>query len=332
MKIERLQSGSYRTRVTVNKNGKKKVVSITGPTKGEVASRAALVKGKPWALMTVEEACGRFLELRRPALSPSTLRGYLGTMKLIENDVLGAVKIERLTTPIIQKWVNDMDVSKKTKKNHLGFLIAALRFNEVDKTFRVKCGDEMKKTLYTPTIEEVNRVLDVADPELHLAMVLGCLGLRRGELCALTAADVDRETCLLNVTKAYAKTPEGTFVLKKPKTPKSIRPVRFPSDLLSIIPEEGRLIDCSPDCITNRFVRAVKKAGVTPFRFHDLRSFSASVSLVLGASKASVKASHGWETDRMLDTRYDRPMKDQLEKDERTKVLYLQNNLHIKRG
>ena len=72
MKIERLPSGSYRTRITVTKDGKKKVISITAPTKGEVARRVDLVKGKSWVLMTVEEACERFIELRSPELSPST--------------------------------------------------------------------------------------------------------------------------------------------------------------------------------------------------------------------------------------------------------------------
>lgn len=330
MKIERLASGNYRTRITVNRDGERKVVSVTAPTKAEVARRADLMKGKSWVLMTVEEACERFLELRGPELSPSTLRGYKFTMQMIRKDVIGAVRLEKLNTAMIQKWVNAMDLSKKTKKNHLGFLLSALRFNEVDKVFRVRIADEMKEELYTPTIDEVNTLLQMAEGELYLAICFACFGLRRGEIIALRGEDIDKKRMVVKVNKAYAKTFSGEYVLKSPKTRKSIREVEIPYQIAKMVPDKGAIFHTSPDAITNQFARLVKKAGLPHFRFHDLRSFSASVSLVLGSSKASVKASHGWETDRMLDTRYDRPMRDLLEKDEKKKVLYLQNNLTFK--
>ena len=332
MKAERLKSGNYRIKRWNGKNAVKKWDSITVKTKEE-AERIISLLDMDAAAMTVEEACEGFLTLRKEELSPSTLRGYEGTFrKYIVPDKIGAVKLVKLTTPMLQKWVNGMNVSKKSKKNNLGFLLAALRFFEVDKVFRVRISDSEKKEMYTPTVEEVNQVMDAADDELHLAICLGCLGLRRGELCALTVDDVDREQMRLKITKALVKTSEGEWIVKSPKTTESNRSVKFSPDLLSLLPNEGRLINCSPDCITNRFAKLVKKLGLPHFRFHDLRSFSASVDLNIGASRMTVKKTHGWKTDRMLQDHYERSMADQKAKDEEKILSFYSSNLHIKRN
>ena len=104
-------------------------------------------------------------------------------------------------------------------------------------------------------------------------------------------------------------------------------------DLIDLLPDEGKLIQCSPDCITNRFAHAVKKSGVHPFRFHDLRSFSASAMLSeVKVARSTAKAVHGWKTDRMLDQHYDREIADVKRKDEKKIVRYISKNIHIKRN
>ncbi|PKB52272.1 hypothetical protein CRH03_25625 [Clostridium sp. HMb25] len=45
---------------------------------------------------------------------------------------------------------------------------------------------------------------------------------------------------------------------------------------------EGRIIKATPEQITSRFRRAVKFSGVTPFRFHDLRHYAASIMHAIG--------------------------------------------------
>lgn len=329
MKAERLPSGKWRVRVYLGKeNGKARWKSITAKTKDEALREAALFTPTLASDVTVEEACEQFIKLRQEELSPSTLRGYTGTLSRVRQDVIGAIKLDKLSSKILQEWVNGIKASKKTKKNHLGFVLAVARFFEVEKVFRVKIAQEEKKELHTPTMGEVNQVLGCADDELKRAILLACFGLRRGEICALTATDFDRKKNTVRISKAFAKTTDNTFVLKSPKTMKSARVVPLPSKVIEMMPEEGRVISCSPDCITNRFAHAVARAGVPKFRFHDLRSFFASTALsTVGSASRSVQDLGGWQTDRVMKSHYERSMSDQFKKDSDAIIRYFSDHL-----
>lgn len=331
MKAERLPSGKYRVRVYLGKeNGRPRWKSITASDKEEALREAALYDRSKSNDMTVEEACERFIRLREGELSPSTIRGYHGTLKRLKEDALGAVKLDKLTSAVLQQWVNGINASKKTKKNHLGFVLAVVRFFEVDKVFRVRIAPDIKKEMHTPTMDEVNLVLEYADEELTRAIALACFGLRRGEICALIGDDFDRENNSVRISKAFAKDADNFFVLKSPKTMKSTRVVPLPPAVVQMMPEEGKIVDCSPDCITNRFARAVNRAGVQKFRFHDLRSFFASVSLsTIGSASRTVQDLGGWQTDRVMKAHYDRSISDQFKKDSDAIVNYFADHLKM---
>ncbi len=333
MKAERLPSGNYRVKIYIGKvNGKKKWISDTAPTRSEAERRGAMLSNTDWTQTTVEAACFKYLHFRGSEISPATLRGYEGTFNSkIKNDIIGGVRLGKLTSAKVQDWLNRMDTTKKTKRNHLGFLTASLNFAGYDRKLRIRLSDEEAKQLYTPTADEVNAVLDLLDEETHLAACFACLGLRRGEICALTRDDIDGLT--VRITKDTVKNSSGEWIVKAPKTQKSRREVQLPKEMLDLLPDDGKIIKCSPDCITNRFARAVKKSGVHPFRFHDLRSFSASAMLSeIKVARSTAKAVHGWKTDRMLDQHYDREIADVKRKDEKKIVRYISKNIHIKRN
>ena len=333
MKIERLPSGNYRIRIYVGEeNGKKKWKSCTGRTKAEAMKKAAVMDSSNYSSLPLEDACEQFLQARANELSPSTMRGYRSTLcAYIVPDKIARIRLENITTPMLQSWIKNMDVSAKTKKNHLGFVLTVLRYFEIEKVFRVRIAQEEPKEMYTPTMDEVNKVIACADKETARAIALACFGLRRGEICALTAEDLNRDDNTVRVYKAYAKAPGNKFVLKMPKTKKSVRIVPITEEVMRTLPTSGRVISCSPDCITNRFVHAVNRAGVPHFRFHDLRSFSASISLSpeIGASRTTVKDLHGWKTDRMLQDHYERSIRDQKQKDIESIRSYFSKNLQI---
>ena len=72
-------------------------------------------------------------------------------------------------------------------------------------------------------------------------------------------------------------------VQPRPKTDASFRTVDFPEFVIEHIPKkEGRIFDCNPDNITNRFHRTIKRNNLSPFRFHDLRHSCASLLLASG--------------------------------------------------
>ena len=335
MKAEKLPSGSWRVRVyTGTVNGKKKYKSVTARTKAEAMKKAALYEPKENDEMTVLEACEKYMLVKGPELSPSTVRSYEATIRrYIEPAAIGAVKLSRMNSVKAQEWLLTLprDMSKKTKQNHFGLLSAVVSFFDEDKRLHVRIARTPEKELYTPTVAEVNAVIEQADPELRRAVWLACFGLRRGEICALTADDLDREACTVSVNKALAKGPDG-FVLKMPKTKKSRRVVPITTEVMRLLPVRGQIVGCSPDCITNRFAKAIEAAGVHPFRFHDLRSFFASISLssAVGVSSRTVQDLGGWQTDRILKSHYERSMTDQKKKD--TEVLMSYFSDHLKTG
>lgn len=332
MKAEKLPSGNWRVRVYVGTvNGKKKYKSITAGTKSEALKKAAVFAPKDSDGMTVLEACEQYLALKGPELSPSTVRSYEATIRrYIAPAAVGAVKLSAMTSAKAQAWLLTLprDMSHKTKVNHFGLLSAAVSFFDEEKRLRVRIARTEEPDLYTPTFAEVNAVIDQSDPELRRAILLACFGLRRGEICALTAADLDRDACTVSVSKAYAKGPDG-FVLKTPKTKKSKRIVPISKEVMRLLPVRGCVVSCSPDCITNRFAHALKRAGVHPFRFHDLRSLFASVSLssAVGAGSRTVQDLGGWQTDRVMKSHYERSISDQLKKDAAAIVSYFSENL-----
>jgi integrase len=119
-------------------------------------------------------------------------------------------------------------------------------------------------------------------------------GLRQGELLRLTWADVDWQTGILTVSRT--------------KGGKS-RPVPMNSivqDLLSHlklqgqVPTDNRLFPFRDRSMRRVFERAVKKAGLQPFRFHDLRHTFASRLAMQGENDRTIMALGGWKSPAML--------------------------------
>ena len=337
MKVEQLPSGNYRARVSIKRpDGTYTTKSVTAATKTEVRRLASLIKDDtPAGDLLVVEACERFLNARE--LSPTTERGYRSTLKqYIEKDKIAAMKLSALKTSTVQEWIARMPkgMSPKTKKNHLGFLTAVVGYFMEDKRFRVKIRDTAPKELYTPTAQDINAVLAFADPVLERAIRLGMFGLRRGEICALEAADVDRKRCMVRISKALAKGPDNSWVVKDPKTKSSIRWVQLPQELIDILPKKGRVVPASPDVITLRFVKAVERAGVPHFRFHDLRAFFASISVssAIGASELTVQKMGGWRTNNVLKMHYERSISDQEQKDTERIMDYYEKEIPVRKA
>lgn len=126
--------------------------------------------------------------------------------------------------------------------------------------------------------------------EICLFDILYWGGLRKGELLALTPADVTDEGLSITKTVSFKK---SQAVISEPKTPKSKRTVTLPdfclselndyiSKLYGIQPED-RIFDYnSNQAINNVLARHTEKAGVKRIRVHDLRHSHASLCVEMG--------------------------------------------------
>lgn len=325
MKARKLPSGNWNVRVPVgtDKDGKVIYKSITERKKDDALRKAALydVRGGD---IRVGEMVLRYIMERREVLSPSTYRSYIGIYNAsIKDDVFARFQISTLSDTHAQRWVSRVakDKSPKTVKNTYFLFSAALKYFYPRMDIRVRLPQMMRPVLHTPKTSEVKLIIDLAkerDFELYKAILLGSAGMmRRGEIAALTADDLDFKRNIVSVTKSQVRLAEGGYTIKPPKTDSSNRFVRLPQFVMDVLPHSGKVVDLTIAQITNRFIDLVKASGLPHFRFHDLRHYGASVSVSssVGASTSTVKDRGGWATDGMMKRVYINSLDDEVDKD-----------------
>jgi len=119
-------------------------------------------------------------------------------------------------------------------------------------------------------------------------------GLRQGELLRLTWRDIDWNAGILTVQETKAgdkrRAPMNSTVLGV-LTSLSARCATQPTD--QVFPHGDRYL-------RRAFERAVKAAGLEPFRFHDLRHTFASRLAMQGANDRTLMALGGWKSPAIL--------------------------------
>lgn len=310
---KKLPSGSWRIQVYdyTDVYGKKHYKSFTAPSRNQVKLMAAEWEAGKAAEdpdnINVFNAIGKYLEVKKGVLSPSTLRGYIGIQKNYFTGPLGQKRLKDLTNTAIQVWIGDLSskVSSKTVRNAYGLLSAALEMFHPDFRLKVTLPAKQRPELYCPSDEDVKRLLAHAKgKELEIAILLAAFGpLRRGEICALTDKDVHGNT--IEVSKSMVLSPDGLWVVKQPKTYGSYRSIEFPPFVIEKLTGiKGRIIKATPAQITNRFSRAVIYSGLPHFRFHDLRHYSASIMHAIGVPDQYILQRGGWASDNVMKTVY----------------------------
>lgn len=308
MKARKLPSGKWNVQVLdyVDDDGKRHVRSFTAQTKIQAEYEAAKFRsertegGKDGA---VADMCERAIRAKANALAPSTLRGYEKTLEQqIKPSAFGKVRLSVLSTRHVQSWVSWMigkGLAPKTVKNALGVFTSCYQFSGGDRVFRVKLPQASAKRRRVPTIAEVKAVMEYfADDKDMTAAIRLCAfaSLRRGEICALTARDIDRKNKTITVNKSMTETPSGDWIIKVPKTASSVRVIPVSDFVLSVLPMKGKALQILPYQITNRFCLAVAALPVEHFSFHDLRHFYASLAHNRGVSDITIQAAAGWSS------------------------------------
>lgn len=143
---------------------------------------------------------------------------------------------------------------------------------------------------------------DLLQPVWYLALATG---MRRSELLGLRWVDVDLAASQLSVTQVLTSFGgKATVRLGPPKTTSSRRRIALDADTVGVlrrhslrsVPNDRDLVftesDGSPiypQNLSQRFEAAVRRAGVRPIRFHDLRHTHATLALQAGINPKVVQ-------------------------------------------
>ena len=134
--------------------------------------------------------------------------------------------------------------------------------------------------------------------------VLYWMGIRCGELMALTPSDFLMETSELRINKSYQRL-RGEDVVTKPKTRKSVRTIKMPAFLRDemaefiemrddVAPDE-RLFGFTKHFLVHEMDRGCKASGVKRIRIHDLRHSHVSLLIDMGFSALDIAERVGHE-------------------------------------
>lgn len=312
----RLPSGSWNCYAYLGKDAEGKLIrkSVTRPTKAE--ARAAAVELETDAErtaavsddLTLSEAVRKYLDSRANLHSPSTRRSNEAIFKN-HLGILADVPVSRITSQMMQSYVNDLsrELTPKTVRNIYGLLASSIRFSATEKRLSVKLPPKQAEEIQIPTLEQIKDIQRVAktrgDTDLVLAIMLASqLGLRLGEVCALTFADVRGGSVRIN--KSRVLTPEREWTVKPPKSKAGTRTLPQTPQIAEALHSfsgapEDLVIQSTPAAIYDRFQRIRSKFGYT-FRFHDLRHYNASVMISLGVPIFYIVRRLGHEDDKMV--------------------------------
>lgn len=302
---KKLPSGNYRVKVYSHKDnsGKKIYESFTAPTKKEAELKAAewlnqRERHKRYNL-TVKEALERYINAKEGVLSPSTIRGY---NRMLNNNYesIKSLNIKKLTSEDLQIFVSKIseELSPKTVRNVYALLSSALSLYMPDTTFRVTLPKKKNRRSTSPDDAKVKELFETASPELKKCIALGAYaGLRRGEICALTYADLNDGVITIN--KDMVEDKDNVWIIKEmPKTSDSIRCKKLPQKVVELLgtgdPEERIIKYASPSSVSKCFIKTRDRIG-SKIRFHDLRHYFASIGAVLGIPDNYLSDFGGWK-------------------------------------
>jgi integrase len=251
---------------------------------------------------TVGHACDEWLRHaeHERQLKPSTIASYRSSVEAFFRPAFGDTPLEKVTPAMIERWRASLlegrsprTVNKLLTELH-GVMerarkVYGLRSNpvaDVEKLAQRYSGDF---AFYSP--EEVMALTRAAESDQDGAIFLTAAfsGLRMGELLALRWADVDFAAETIRVRASYSY---GHLTPPKGGKVRSVPMVEQVAAVLAKLGQRERFMDADDlvfpgiagdhldgSALRRRYKDAIKRAGVTPLRFHDLRHTFGSLAI-----------------------------------------------------
>jgi len=301
MTIEQLKSGSYRIRQMYQ--GKLYSLTVKELPSNKDAQRMIdekIQKASAYDRYSFKVAADKYVSAKSNVLSPSTIRGYKSIIRNIPDD-FKRMHIGDIDTFALQKLINrySSDHSAKSTHNLSGFVCSVLGMFRPNAKFQLTLPQKPHKTNYTPSHDDVVRLLNESkDTEFYAALYLAALSCRVSEICAVTMDDLNGDE--LTINKALVRAEKGFILKETPKTDASNRTITLPHELVEWIQNKGYIYRLYPLQIDKYLRRTLPKLGIPFFSPHKLRHFFASYSHDLGYSDAMIQGLGGWSTDLVM--------------------------------
>ena len=254
--------------------------------------------------------------------SKHTLYGYRRYIRRDLVPALGSIRLSKLTVLHLDRFYDSLTkrglAPATVRQAHAlirGALNQAERWGLVGRNVaKLASPPSMPQREQTPpTVEEVRSLMAAAsdiDPLLGAYVrLVAATGMRRGEACAVRWTDLDLVAQTLTVQRSHVALPgirvdQGT----KTRSSRTIGLDNATTRLLTgvqsrpgepgasgyIFTNDDGITPWRPDCVTARWARVRRRAGVaTTLRLHDLRHWQATQLLDAGVALPTVAARLG---------------------------------------
>ena len=305
-KPRKLPSGTWFIRMRLNGEN----VNVSARSKTECVHKAQLIKaeykakkrlyGETPGEVTLRQAVDRYIERRRPSLSPSTIRNYKLIAQNRFQDYMGR--------PIksIKDWqeVYNSELGKiapKTHKNAFGLLRSVYEDYFGRPMPKVNTAPVPKKERPFLDADQIRVFCDALRGEsCEIAALLALSSLRMSEILALKWENVDLKKDRILVAGALVRDADGNIIIKETnKTEASHRYVpifvgQLHDALDAVEDKTGRVVDFSPHGLYNAINRTCKKADLPCVGVHGLRHSFASLAVHLRMPEEVAMKIGGW--------------------------------------
>jgi len=328
---KKLPSGSWRVQVFSHYevvNGKKvrRYQSFTSKDKTRAGKYEAERMANEWLYkrserrrsVSILDAVNLYIDSRRGVLSPSSVRAYTSYKKHHLDDI-GMMDVNDIDQAKMQAWVSGLSQSLSPKSvKEIVSLVNSACFDAAGTKMTLTLPMPEPKPQYTPTDAEVKEIYDCLSDDLKLCLLLAAFcSLRRCEVCALERSDF--HDGFVTISKIMVRDVTGDWIIKKPKTPGSIRSIPVPDKIMRMIEErEGKIVPFVPDQVSKKFRNIALKHGYK-WTYHGLRHYYASIAHYLGVPDAYIMANGGWSTDHVMKRVYREALRDK-RKEENDKI------------
>lgn len=295
------------------------------------------------ASLSVSEWAARWLAEGGHLWKPSTLAFYRKNTKNHIIPRLGEYALQDVTRSVVIEWVEHLrgkNLSASSIKRCVATLQGIFSFaNQYEvlvsnPTYKLRIGSTAKRETLFLTPEQIETLADaIGNPSIHYAghgavpnradttqyavaiKLAAYTGLRAGEIWGLKWSNVDADNQRVIVTETLSEL-NGHLITGTPKNGKS-RSVPVPATLFDMVTHirlalQDDYVFHSPNGCPVRhtifsarhFRPAVKQAGLTGLRFHDLRHTAASLMISTGAHPREVMARLGHSSINITMDRY----------------------------